>query len=66
MQDKKSFEDRLESAKEILDRLQKSDISLQEAIKLYKKGKEELQEALKMLEEAQIQISEYKNNDKDE
>ena len=66
MRDEVSFEDKLEDAKMILAKLQEPDISLQDSIELYKKGKEELKSAIKMLEEAELELEEYQDNGEDD
>jgi len=48
------FEERIEKAKTILDRLTHPDVTLDEGMKLYKDGLQELEVAQKMLEEAKI------------
>jgi exodeoxyribonuclease VII small subunit len=59
---KENFEDKLESAKKILETLMNPEITLQESVKAYEKGMSELQQAQKMLEDAQIKINEIKIN----
>jgi len=51
-----NFEDKLKEAKEILEKLMDSEITLEESIKLYQKGLKQINEAQKMLEEAKIKI----------
>ncbi len=51
-----NFEDKLNEAKEILEKLMDSEITLEESIKLYQKGLKQINEAQKMLEEAKIKI----------
>ena len=57
------FEKKLESAKETLEKLQKPDINLKDAIKLYKSGKSELLKASKMLEDAKIELEEFNSKE---
>ncbi|MDA7817273.1 exodeoxyribonuclease VII small subunit [Sulfurimonas sp.] len=54
------FEDKLDSAKEILETLMKPDITLEDSVKAYEKGMKELTQAQKILEEAEIKITEIK------
>jgi len=51
-----NFEDKLKEAKEILEKLMDSEITLEDSIKLYQKGLKQINEAQKMLEEAKIKI----------
>lgn len=53
----KSFEQKLNSAKETLEILMNPDITLEQSVKAYEKGMSELAEAQKMLDEAQIKIN---------
>ncbi len=59
---KADFETKLEGAKKTLDILMNPEITLQESVKAYEKGMKELNDAQKMLENAQIKITEIKNN----
>ena len=56
-----TFETKLESAKKILDKLIDPNITIEESVKAYEQGMKELQEAQKILEEAQIKITNIKN-----
>jgi len=56
----KSFEIKLESAKETLEILMNPEITLQDSVKAYEKGMKELQDAQKILEQAQIKINNIK------
>ncbi len=49
-----SFEEKLEHAKEVLEKLNSSDISLNESMSLYKDGLKSLQEASALLENAKL------------
>ncbi len=53
-EEKKSFEEKLEEAKAVLDNLSKPELPLDEGVKEYKKGVTLLQEASEMLEEAKL------------
>jgi len=53
---KSSFEEKLEQSKKIIEKLMDSEITLEEAIKLYKEGLEAIKEAQKMLEEAKLKV----------
>lgn len=59
---KEDFEDKLESAKKILETLMNPEITLQDSVKAYEKGMSELNKAQKMLEDAQIKITEIKSS----
>ena len=59
---KEDFENKLDSAKKILETLMNPEITLQESVKAYEKGMSELAKAQKILEEAQIKINEIKGN----
>lgn len=54
------FENKLESAKKILETLMNPEITLQESVTAYEKGMSELSEAQKLLEDAKIKITEIK------
>jgi len=58
MSEEKSFEDRLKSAKEILDKLKDPELDIKTSMELYKEGKKELDEATKLLEEAELELEE--------
>lgn len=60
-----SFEQKIESVKEILAKLSADDLNLKEGVELYKSGLEKLKEAQTMLENAQIEYEEIKNTLKD-
>ncbi len=53
---KKSFEESLEEAKKLLDKLMQNDITLEESIKLYKDGLKAIEDAQKILESAKLKI----------
>ena len=50
------FEDRVESAKKIMEQLMDPEIPLEKSVKLYKEGMELLKEAGKILEEAKLEV----------
>ncbi len=52
----KQFEEQIESAKEILQKLMDPEITLEESINLYEDGLLTLKEAQKMIEDAKIKI----------
>lgn len=54
----KDFEQNIEKAKEILEKLMSSDISMSESLKAYKDGLKELNEAQKKLESAKLEYEE--------
>lgn len=55
-----SFETRIATAKEILEKLNAQNLSLKEGISLYKDGTKELEMAQKMLEEVRLEYEELK------
>jgi len=55
-----SFEQKIENAKAILQKLMNPEITLAQSVKAYEEGIKELQEATKMLEEAKLKINEIK------
>ena len=59
---KENFENKLESAKTILETLMNPEITLQDSVKAYEKGMSELNAAQKMLEDAKIKINEIKSS----
>ena len=56
------FENKLDSAKQILETLMNPEITLQDSVKAYEKGMSELSKAQKILEDAKIKITEIKAN----
>jgi len=54
------FEKKLKEAKELLEKLNDPEITLNEAMEFYKKGVKLLEEATKMIEEAKLQFQEIK------
>jgi exodeoxyribonuclease VII small subunit len=60
MENEISFEQKIEKAKEILQKLIDPQITLAQSIKAYEDGIKELNEATKMLEEAKLKIEEIK------
>lgn len=52
----KDFEERLQKAKEILDKLMKQDITVARSVELYQQGMKLLKEAQELLEKATIEI----------
>ncbi|WP_233709973.1 MULTISPECIES: exodeoxyribonuclease VII small subunit [unclassified Helicobacter] len=61
-----SFEQKIESVKDILAKLGSENLNLKEGVELYKDGLKKLKEAQEMLENAQIEYEEIKNTLKDE
>ena len=49
-----NFEEKILKAKEVLEKLTKSDITLSDSLKLYNEGLKELELAQKLLEEARL------------
>jgi exodeoxyribonuclease VII small subunit len=56
-----NFEEKLESAKSVLEILMKPEITLADSVKAYEKGMKELSDAQLILENAVIKIKEIKN-----
>lgn len=54
----KNFEDKLNEAKELLGKLNDSEITLNESMDIYKKGVKALEDASKMLEKAKLVFEE--------
>ena len=52
----KSFEERLEEGREILEKLMDPEITLEESVKLYEEGMRSIREAQKMIEEAKLKV----------
>ena len=62
MKQTKSFEENLEIAKDVLDELSSSDVSLDDSMNLYKDGLKHLNTASKILEKAKLDFEELSNN----
>jgi exodeoxyribonuclease VII small subunit len=56
-----SFEDRVKRAKELLESLMDTNITLSKSVELYNNGIKELKEATKLLEEAKLSIKEVRD-----
>jgi exodeoxyribonuclease VII small subunit len=52
----KSFEEKLDYSREILEKLMDQDITLEESVKLYEEGLKTIKEAQKMIEEAKVKV----------
>ncbi|HIP12561.1 MAG TPA: exonuclease VII small subunit [Arcobacter sp.] len=60
MSEKKiSFEDKIEEAKILLEKLIDPEITLSSSVEVYKKGLKELETAQKLLDEAKLEFVEY-------
>jgi len=60
MSDKKvSFEDKIEEAKVLLEKLIDPKITLSSSVEVYKNGLKELETAQKLLDEAKLEFVEY-------
>jgi len=57
------FEERINKAKEILEKLKDPELTIKTSMELYKKGKEELTIATKLLEEAELELEELNKED---
>jgi len=51
---KNNFETNVQNAKALLEKLMDPEITLEESVKVYKKGKQELEDASKLLEDAKL------------
>jgi len=60
-----NFEEKLESAKKILEKLMDPQITLEDGVKFYKEGIKELDEATKLLESAKLTIKEYQKSEEE-
>ncbi len=54
-----NFEDKIKSAKDILDKLINPEITLSDSVNIYKDGMKELESAQKLLDEAKLEFKEY-------
>ncbi len=59
MSEKVSFENEIESAKELLKELNNPEITLAKSVEVYREGIKKLENATKMLDEAKLQIEEF-------
>ena len=55
-----SFEEKIENAKALLEKLSNPEITLSDSVNLYKNGIKEIEEAQKLLEEARMNFIEEK------
>jgi len=53
----KSFEEKLEHSKELLEKLMNPEITLEESVKLYEEGLKNIKEAQKLIEVAKTKIT---------
>lgn len=60
-----NFEEKLESAKKILEKLMDPQITLEDGVKFYKEGIKELDEATKLLESAKLTIKDYQKSEEE-
>jgi len=52
-----TFEEKLEYSKELLEKLMKPDITLEDSVKLYEEGLKNIKEAQQLIEDAKTKIS---------
>ena len=52
----KSFEEKLEYSRELLEKMMDQDITLEESVKLYEEGLKNIKEAQQLIEEAKMKI----------
>lgn len=60
-----SFEAKLKQAEALLERLNESDLSLDESVKLYKEGLSNIKQAREMLEKAKLEVKEIESEDEE-
>lgn len=53
----KTFEEKLEHSKELLEKLMNPEITLEESVKLYEEGLQNIKEAQRLIEEAKTKIT---------
>ncbi len=53
-----SFEEKVENAKELLEKLSNPDITLSSSVEIYKNGMKEIEDAQKLLETAKLKFEE--------
>ena len=58
----KTFEQKLEESKKILNQLMNPEITLEESLNLYENGLAQMKEAQKMIEEAKVKIETIEKN----
>ncbi len=63
MSEKATFENEIESAKELLKELNNPEITLAKSVEVYREGIKKLENATKMLDEAKLQIEEFNGAD---
>jgi len=63
MSEKATFENEIESAKELLKELNNPEITLAKSVEVYREGIKKLENATKMLDEAKLQIEEFNATD---
>lgn len=63
-EEKIDFEDKIEKAKEYLDKLVQPNITLSDSMKFYKEGMKELEYATTLLEDAKLQFEEISKREK--
>jgi len=61
-----SFEEKLKKAESLLEKLNESELSLDESVKLYKEGLANIKEAKELLEKAKLEVKEIENNENGE
>ena len=60
-----TFEEKLEYSKELLEKLMKPDITLEDSVKLYEEGLKNIKEAQKLIEDAKTKISIIEQSDQE-
>ena len=61
-----NFEEKLKKAESLLEKLNESELSLDESVKLYKEGLANIEEAKELLEKAKLEVKEIENDENGE
>ncbi len=61
-----NFEEKLKKAESLLEKLNESELSLDESVKLYKEGLANIKEAKELLEKAKLEVKEIENDENGE
>jgi len=59
----KSFEEKLEHSKEILEKLMDPEVTLEKSVELYEEGLQEIKSAQKMIEDAKLKVQTIESKD---
>ena len=61
-----NFEEKLKKAESLLEKLNESELSLDESVKLYKEGLANIKEAKELLEKAKLEVKEIESDENGE